>query len=130
MECGQKIRYQNKSLADEACRKLIADNRQTRKIGKSWKRLNTYRCHQCGYWHIGRHNKLPKDFRPLPPPKKVPSAGEIRRRVERLEKHLDRERRQRAYLIGKVVELDRQQAALEKERRECVLAIERMFLGE
>jgi chromosome segregation ATPase len=95
MECGQKIRYQNKSLADEACRKLIADNRQTGKIGKSWKRLNTYR-----------------------------------RRVERLEKHLDRERRQRAYLIGKVVELDRQQAALEKERRECVLAIERMFLGE
>ena len=47
--------------------------------GKSWRRLNVYRCKACSQWHIGRSNSY--DAAPKQP--KGPTPGELRRAEKR-----------------------------------------------
>ena len=123
MNCT-KIPYCTRAEAEDALRKLIADAKRTRKIGTSWKRLNVYAC--SGHFHIGRANRLPKGYtKPASPPKVKPhSWGYIRKRVERIEKHLEYDRRKRIAAVNEVMALEQaiadQQAEMDALQREIV----------
>lgn len=101
-------RYFIRAEADRILADLIARARRTGRGGKSWKRLHVF---QCGnHFHIGRSNN---SYRKVQPPQpKPPSFGELRRKLARMERewtrHDDRQRRQRAAAIARLVEADKQ----------------------
>lgn len=108
--CAKRI-YANKAEAEAACATAKSDFRRTGKSGQSWKRLQAYKCRSCPYWHIGRANKLPAGYRKPAPEPKLPSFGEIRRKLERMQhewtRRDDYERRQRVEAINKLIEAER-----------------------
>lgn len=52
--CGSKKRYENKTVAEDAIKKLIK-----LKSIKNLKTLNAYFCRYCHYWHIGHTSPRP-----------------------------------------------------------------------
>jgi len=44
-ECGSKIRYEQRRLAEDEVRRLYREWRA--------QRLHAYRCGHCGGWHVG-----------------------------------------------------------------------------
>lgn len=103
-------RYFIRAEADRILADLIARARRTGRGGKSWKRLHVF---QCGnHFHIGRSRSFGNRIvKPQPAPKS-PSFGELRRKLARMERewtrHDDRQRRQRAAAIARLVEADKQ----------------------
>lgn len=97
MRCADKRQYQSEAEA-------LAFAKQFRK--KHQKKQRTYLC-PCGWWHLASIKPQPK------PPvaseaaaPRVPSTGELRRKLKRLEHKMDRQRAHRAYLQGKQVAAD------------------------
>ena len=107
MPCGDKRKHRSKADAEAARQRLIEDDKQTGRAGKSWKRLNSYLCRDCGFWHVGRTNKLPAGYKPPQPIRKIPTIGQLRRKLERLEvrmlKQDDYWRRQRAEMWARII---------------------------
>jgi hypothetical protein len=105
------------SDAERALTRVVARAKRTGIGGKSYRRLNVFACGN--HWHIGRANKLPKNYQPPAPAPKRPSVGDLRRKLERMARTWDRkedyERRQRADAIGKIIEAEAAIAAAENE---------------
>jgi len=80
MTCTKRS-YATQAEADEALGRAIAQAKRTRRGGTSYKRLNVYRCQQCGLFHLGRGNKLVV-HKPAPAPK-PPTPGQQRRQQAR-----------------------------------------------
>jgi hypothetical protein len=59
---------------------------------------------------------------------KIPSVGELRRKLARIEREWDRQRRHKAVVIGKLIEADRIMAETENEMREIQRQVTAMFL--
>jgi len=62
------IPYQTQEAAQRACDEHVRDARRHGLEGKSWRRLNTYKCYKCRMWHVG-HSKqrlMEKIEEPLP----------------------------------------------------------------
>jgi hypothetical protein len=109
MPC-EKDAYVSQHEAEEKLVLLKAERKRQGHGGKSWKRLVAYQCWKCRMWHLGRDNseRLQKlhEITNSQPVKKIPSAGDLKRRLKRIDKRLDGELRHRAYLLGKIIEAD------------------------
>lgn len=100
--------------------------------GAQAKYLEAYQCKHCGFWHIGRAWKTARRemnhvTKPAPQPK-IPSVGELRRKLARIEREWDRQRLHKAAVIGKLIEADRTMAETENEMREIQRQVTAMFL--
>jgi hypothetical protein len=126
MPC-EKIMYGSAVEAEKGRGKLEADAKRTGSIGKSWKRLNSYKCRWCSGWHIGRANSLPA--RKTVPTPAIPSTGQLRRKLKRITQKLDCERKHRAYQLGKLIEADLAAIRTENELAETQRQVAGMFLG-
>ena len=106
--CKDHETYHSRAAAERALADLIAHAKRTGQGGKSYKRLNIFPCGT--HFHIGRSNKLPKNFKPAPKVK-TPSMGDLLRKMRRLDEQYDRMQdhfnRKRAEYIGKLIEADR-----------------------
>src|SRR5437660_5290209 len=114
MRCPEKIAYPTQAEAEAKRKEMVR-----RKFhGKALRWLRSYRCPQCFLWHVGHDLKRLPVEKPAPQ-KKIPSAGELRRKLERMqsawERQDDYQRRQRAEAIGRLIEAER---AIEDARRE------------
>lgn len=132
MPCEKRI-YQNRAEAEAACANAKAGYRKSGKGKQSYQRLTAYKCHTCPYWHIGRARKLPKNYKPPVPDTKPPSFGDLRRKLERLEREWTRkedyQRRQRAEALGRVIAAEQELLKADDKYRQLVRDVEAMFLG-
>jgi hypothetical protein len=120
-ECG-KIPY---ATRDKAVAALANSRERFKKRGvgdKSWRRLHVYQCSICeGHpFHLGRCwrpmkaetevQSLKKPPTPKPAPKspsqKIPSVGELRRKLKRIDNQLARELKHRLYVQGQIIAAD------------------------
>lgn len=124
-----KFSYATPAAADTALVQARREYKANGRDGKSWKRLNVYRCPDCQRWHIGRSSKPP--VKPAPPEnaQRVPSTGELRRRLARIERQMDRNHAYRVKLLSEIVAADKAMLALQEEMRQEQLQITAMFLG-
>jgi hypothetical protein len=100
-------------------------HRRDRQGGHGLRQISVYYCEEHGAWHLGRagaeyknHQTAPKLAAP-----KIPTMGELRRKFRKLEQQMDRERKHRAFLIGKIVEADLAQQRLDREMRDAQDAV-------
>src|SRR5258707_12120665 len=83
MPCTHET-YISREGAEAALVHDIARYKRTGRGGQSWKRLNVYPCGN--HFHIGRANHLPANYtKPAPKSEPIPSAGELRRKRQRLD---------------------------------------------
>jgi hypothetical protein len=129
MPCAKQT-YLNEAHAEAEQKKVAASFKK--RGGRGYKFLEAYQCRDCGLWHLGRSFKTARraanQFVKPAPLKKIPSAGELRRKMERLEREWDRQRRHKAAVIGKLVEADRIMAETENEMRQIQRQVTAMFL--
>jgi hypothetical protein len=102
--CKEKQQYRTKAEAEAVVRAMRKDLRKAGG-GHGIRRLNAYRCDEHVCWHVGRSNRYGVK---LQRPPRVPSTGELKRKLRRIEERMDRDRRQRAFLLGRIIERDRQ----------------------
>jgi len=121
-------KYYSQPEAQDALRRLVAQARRTGLGGKSWKRLNVFPCGH--HWHVGRSNQRPAKHRKAAPAPKPPSAGELRRKLARIERAWDRANLHRAKVIGQLIEADRIAIETENELRELQLQTLNLFFSE
>src|SRR5689334_22337660 len=98
-------KYYSLLQAEDALSRLTEQAKRTGLGGKSWKRLNVFRCGN--HWHIGRANQRPAKRRKPAPAPKPPSTGALRRKLARIERAWDRANLHRAKVIGQLIEADR-----------------------
>lgn len=120
MRCTKQT-YLSKGHATAACKSETASLTK-RGAGAQAKYLEPYRCKHCGFWHIGRAWKTARReinyvTKPAPQPK-IPSAGDLRRKLARIEREWDRQRTHKVAVIGKLIEADKQLIETENEMRE------------
>jgi len=111
-KCNGKEPYFTQAEAEAVCANLKSIAKRTGQGGRSWRRLHVYACGN--HFHIGRSNSHAL-LKPLPA-KKIPTTGELRRKLKRVEAAIDGAQRHRAFLLGQIIERDRQrdyQAALD-----------------
>lgn len=88
--------------------------------GHSLKGLEVYLC-QCRFgWCIGHSKNRKTVIAKKSPAPKIPTTGELKRRLRKLEQQWDRQNRHRAYLLQKVVEADCEMLAAEEERTQLI----------
>lgn len=125
-------KYFSRPEAENALRWLVINAQRTGLGGKSWKRLNVFRCGN--HWHVGRSNKLPANYRKPAPALKPPSTGDLRRKLERWQREWQRkedyERRQRADAIGKLIAAEQQVVDAENELRQLQFQTLKLFFPE
>jgi hypothetical protein len=116
-----KQSYPSLAAAEDALARIVREYRRTRHGGKSWKRLVAYRCAKCLQWHHGRDNteyiQKMHDIANNPPVKKIPTTGELKRRLRRIEEKLDGEKLNRLYSFGKIMAAQQQAEADAEARR-------------
>ena len=128
MRCPQDHeKYYTPVEAQDALRRLVAAAKRTGLGGRSWKRLNVFPCGN--HWHVGRANKLPAKYPPAPAPQ-IPSTGELRRKLARIEREWDRANLHRAKVLGQLIEADRIALETENEMRELQRQVTAMFLPQ
>lgn len=130
MPCTKRP-YLTEGHATAACKSETAGFTK-RGAGAQAKYLEAYQCKHCGFWHIGRAWKTARRemnhvTKPAPQPK-IPSVGELRRKLSRIEREWDRQRLHKAAVIGKLIEADRTMAETENEMREIQRQVTAMFL--
>jgi predicted RNA-binding Zn-ribbon protein involved in translation (DUF1610 family) len=136
MRCTKR-QYLTEGHATAACKS------ETKSLTKSGagaqaKFLEAYACPHCGFWHIGRSWKSARraanQFVKPAPQSKMPSTGDLRRKLERMqatwERHDDYQRRQRAAAIGKLVAAERAVADAETELRNIQREVIGLFLPQ
>jgi hypothetical protein len=121
-DCG-KIPYETRALAVVALG-IYRDQLKRRGRGKDFRKLHVYLCPVCpdGIFHLGRSNvrrisetevqtvKKPATAKheAPPPAKKVPSSGELKRKLKAIDKRLTAELKHRAYVLGQMIQADAQ----------------------
>ena len=130
MRCTKR-QYLTESHAQAAC-KSETKSFTKHGAGAQAKYLEAYQCKHCGFWHIGRAWKTARremnHVSKAAPQPKIPSVGELRRKLARIEREWDRQRLHKAAVIGKLVEADRIMAETENEMREIQRQVTAMFL--
>jgi len=95
--------YKKRAHAVRDYRALTAKAKRTGAGGDSWRYLNIFQCG--GHWHIGRSKLItPK---PAPESKRPPTFEKLKRKIRSMEREWDRQNRERAAFLGKLVEIDR-----------------------
>jgi len=125
MRCAEKIAYPTQAEA-EATRKQMVRKRFK---GRALRRLDVFKCPQCFNWHLG-HARKPVE-KPAPP-QKIPRAGDLRRKLERMqsawERQDDYQRRQRAAALGRLIEAERAMVDAQNEYAEIARQVTALFL--
>lgn len=101
--CKRKFAFATEAEAQAECQRLRYAAKQSGEGGKSWKRLHTFACGK--HFHIGRANSYAK-LKPTPA-KRIPTTGQLWRRLRRIEERIDKERQHRAFTLGQLIERDR-----------------------
>jgi hypothetical protein len=96
-----KHKYRSQEEAEKARHHMKKELRQNGG-GHGLRKLNTYFCEECQAWHLGRSSRYQTKLEKAD----IPTTGELRRRLKRIDKRLDGELRHRAYLLGKIIEAD------------------------
>lgn len=115
--CNGHHIYRSRDAAEQDMAALIAHAKRTGEGGKSYKRLCVFPCGN--HFHVGRSNKLPKNYaKPAPPPKSsLPTFAEARRKLKQIDRtywrHVDFMNRWRAEQIGKLIDADRKAGWIE-----------------
>lgn len=108
-DCNGHFAYASRADAEQALADLVADAKRTGRGGKSYKRLNVWPCRN--HFHVGRRNKLPKSYTKPVPQDKLPTFGQARRWLARMDRELERTidycMRKRIAVATRLVELDR-----------------------
>ena len=110
-KCKGKIAYASQAEAEAARRSMKKDFRRTGG-GKGLRKLNSYACDECGQWHIGHSSRKGVQLQKVEAPK-IPSDGQLRRRLRNIDARLDKERLHRAHVLGLLIQ---RQAAEEAAR--------------
>ncbi len=118
--------YFTKAEAENELRWLVIQAKRTGLGGKSYKRLNVFRCGN--HFHVGRANTRPRNHHKPAPAPKIPSTGELRRKLARIERAWDRANLHRAKVLGQLIEADRIALETENEMREIQRQVTAMFL--
>lgn len=109
-KCKGKFPFATQAEAEAECVRLKRRAKRTGEGGRSFKRLHVYVCGN--HFHIGRDNtqRLQKmgEITNTKPAKKIPSYGQLLRRLQKIEEKLLKEQRHRAYVWGQIIERDRQ----------------------
>ena len=130
MRCTKR-QYLTESHAQAAC-KSETKSFTKHGAGAQAKYLEAYQCRACGLWHIGRAWKTARremnHVTKAAPQPKIPSVGELRRKLARIEREWDRQRLHKAAVIGKLIKADRIMAETENEMREIQRQVTAMFL--
>jgi hypothetical protein len=129
MRCTKQT-YLSEAHAEAEQKKVAAIFKK--RGGREYKFLEAYQCSNCSLWHLGRSFKTARRaanqfVKPAPQPK-IPSVGELRRKLARIEREWDRQRLHKAAVIGKLVEADRIMVETESEMRETARQITALFL--
>jgi hypothetical protein len=136
MPCSKR-QYLTEGHATAACKAETASFKK-RGAGAQAKYLEAYACTHCGFWHIGRAWKTARRemnhvTKPAPQ-SKLPSTGDLRRKLERMaqqwDRHDDYQRKQRAEAIGRLIEAERAMVDAENEYAECQRQTIALFLPE
>jgi hypothetical protein len=107
-KCKGKLPFATQAEAQSECVRLKRRAKRTGEGGRSFKRLHVYVCGN--HFHIGRDNsewlqKMPEIVHNKPA-KKIPSQGQLLRRLRNIEKRMDAERRHWAYTLGQLIAAD------------------------
>lgn len=111
--CNGHHIYRSLAAAEQDMAALIAHAKRTGEGGKSYKRLCVFPC--SNHFHVGRSNKLPKNYaKPAPQPKpesNLPTFAEARRMLRRMDRDFDRMtdhfNRWKAEYWGKIIAAER-----------------------
>jgi hypothetical protein len=107
-QCNDHKTYHSRAAAERALADLIEHAKRTGQGGKSYKRLNVFPCGN--HFHVGRANKLPQSYKPVPTEKPM-TVGQARRALARLDRAMDRHtdwyHRRMAEILGRVIAADR-----------------------
>jgi hypothetical protein len=134
MPCTKRP-YLTEGHATAACKSETASFTK-HGAGAQAKYLEAYQCRACGLWHIGRAWKTARRemnhvTKPAPQPK-IPSVGELRRKLERMqatwERHDDYQRRQRHAALSRLIEAERAMVDAQNEYAETARQVTAMFL--
>ena len=116
MKTCTKKSYTTEAHAQADCDQLKVHFKALR--DSDWKNLNAYKCSDCGFFHVGHSfktaRKVQQERKTSIQAPKVPSHGELRRKLARLEKSMDKRRRYQVQEIGKIVARDKQQMAADE----------------
>ncbi|HYM76132.1 MAG TPA: hypothetical protein VE377_09165 [Candidatus Dormibacteraeota bacterium] len=119
-KCKGKEPYYTHAEAEAACTSLKRSARKTGKGGRSFHRLIVYACGN--HFHIGRdctqHIQKMAEIVHTTSAKKIPSYGELMRKLKRIEAKIDGAQKHRAFVLGQIIESDRR-----REYQEALAAI-------
>lgn len=120
--CG-KIAYETRQLAVAALG-YYRDHLKSTGQGSDFRRLHVYLCPLCPkrVFHLGRRRRTAARISEIevqpwkkkatpepeaqPPVKKIPSTGELKRKLKAIDKRLTAELKHRAYVLGQIIEAD------------------------
>jgi hypothetical protein len=107
-KCKGKEPYFTHAEAEAACNSMKRSARKTGKGGRSFHRLIVYACGN--HFHIGRDctQRIQKmsEITHTKTAKKIPSQGQLLRRLRNIEDRLLKEQRHRAYVLGQLIAAD------------------------
>src|SRR5690349_12410767 len=98
MACTKQL-YRTQREA-EAARHTLKKTLRKRGGGHGLRKLNSYLCDECQAWHIGRSSRYQVKLETV----KIPTDTQIKKRLRKIEDRMDRDLRQRAFLLGKIIE--------------------------
>jgi hypothetical protein len=101
-DCERKHLFLTEAEAERECNRLRRTAKKSGNGGRSFKRLHVYACGS--HFHIGRANSYAK-LKPLEP-RKIPSHGQLMKRLKRIDERLLNELKHRAYVLGQIIEAD------------------------
>jgi hypothetical protein len=133
MRCTKQT-YLSEAHAEAEQKKVAAIFKK--RGGRGYKFLDTYQCRDCGLWHLGRSFKTARrtanQFVKPAPQSKMPSTGDLRRKLERMarewERRDDYQRRQRFAALTRLIEAERAMVDAQNEYAETARQVTAMFL--
>jgi hypothetical protein len=117
--CKGKIAYASQAEAEAARHVMRKDFRRTGG-GKALRKLQSYGCADCGQWHIGHSSRKGVKLWKLETPK-VPTVGQLLRRLRKIEERMDKHQRHRAHVLGQLIQRQAE-AEVEAEARRAEIA--------
>jgi|SRR5579859_1044486 len=107
-KCKAKEPYYSVAEAEAARDNLKRAAKRSGKGGRSFHRLVVYRCGN--HFHIGRDctQRIEKmaALAHVAPVNKIPSYGQLMRRLRHIDERLLKEQRHRAYVLGQIIAAD------------------------
>jgi hypothetical protein len=108
MKCT-KLTYRTLEEAEKAIRAFKKDKRYAGG-GRGLRKLKAFQCPDCHQWHTGHDNRKGVRLWKLPTPK-IPTHGQLLRRLRRIEERLDGEKKHRAHVLGLLIQKQSEEEA-------------------